>query len=146
MCSHLRPQLIAPYLKIYTIHIYVNKHIIWPRVYQFKDYFVVTIFLFEFILENQILWSCRLFQCLLHYMTLLFCRPRELDFKYVMKVSSLKKSLPEAAFRKQNYLEQKGLFNCSDTQYVLSFVPVISPLTHSLSFLPSSLYPLLCPN
>uniref|UniRef100_A0A671FGB6 Transcription activation suppressor family member 2 n=1 Tax=Rhinolophus ferrumequinum TaxID=59479 RepID=A0A671FGB6_RHIFE len=33
--------------------------------------------------------------------------PRELDFKYVMKVSSLKKSLPEAAFRKQNYLEQK---------------------------------------
>ncbi|KAM5285988.1 protein TASOR 2 isoform 1-T1 [Hipposideros larvatus] len=33
--------------------------------------------------------------------------PHELDFKYVMKVSSLKKSLPEAAFRKQNYLEQK---------------------------------------
>ncbi|XP_027970426.1 protein FAM208B isoform X2 [Eumetopias jubatus] len=33
--------------------------------------------------------------------------PRELDFKYVMKVSSLKKRLPEAAFRKQNYLEQK---------------------------------------
>lgn len=33
--------------------------------------------------------------------------PRELDFKYVMKVSSLKESLPEAAFRRQNYLEQK---------------------------------------
>ncbi|XP_036119297.1 protein TASOR 2 isoform X1 [Molossus molossus] len=33
--------------------------------------------------------------------------PHELDFKYIMKVSSLKKSLPEAAFRKQNYLEQK---------------------------------------
>ncbi|XP_058388344.1 protein TASOR 2 isoform X1 [Diceros bicornis minor] len=33
--------------------------------------------------------------------------PRELDFKYVMKVSALKKRLPEAAFRKQNYLEQK---------------------------------------
>ncbi|XP_077614537.1 protein TASOR 2 [Crocuta crocuta] len=33
--------------------------------------------------------------------------PRELDFKYVMKVSSLKKRLPDAAFRKQNYLEQK---------------------------------------
>nr|XP_025709238.1 protein FAM208B isoform X3 [Callorhinus ursinus] len=33
--------------------------------------------------------------------------PHELDFKYVMKVSSLKKRLPEAAFRKQNYLEQK---------------------------------------
>ncbi|XP_029403229.1 protein FAM208B isoform X3 [Mus pahari] len=33
--------------------------------------------------------------------------PRELDFKYVMKVSSLKESLPEAAFRRRNYLEQK---------------------------------------
>ncbi|XP_076795524.1 protein TASOR 2 isoform X3 [Arvicanthis niloticus] len=33
--------------------------------------------------------------------------PWELDFKYVMKVSSLKESLPEAAFRRQNYLEQK---------------------------------------
>ncbi|XP_048223967.1 protein TASOR 2 [Perognathus longimembris pacificus] len=33
--------------------------------------------------------------------------PRELDFKYIMKVSSLKEKLPEAAFRKQNYLEQK---------------------------------------
>ncbi|XP_066135639.1 protein TASOR 2 isoform X2 [Saccopteryx bilineata] len=33
--------------------------------------------------------------------------PHELDFKYVIKVSSLKKRLPEAAFRKQNYLEQK---------------------------------------
>nr|XP_044618243.1 protein TASOR 2 isoform X5 [Equus asinus] len=33
--------------------------------------------------------------------------PHELDFKYVMKVSALKKKLPEAAFRKQNYLEQK---------------------------------------
>ncbi|XP_055209118.2 protein TASOR 2 isoform X11 [Gorilla gorilla gorilla] len=36
--------------------------------------------------------------------------PQELDFKYVMKVSSLKKSLPEAAFRKQNYLEEKVCF------------------------------------
>ncbi|XP_032004971.1 protein TASOR 2 isoform X6 [Hylobates moloch] len=36
--------------------------------------------------------------------------PQELDFKYVMKVSSLKKKLPEAAFRKQNYLEQKVCF------------------------------------
>ncbi|XP_047375803.1 protein TASOR 2 isoform X5 [Sciurus carolinensis] len=33
--------------------------------------------------------------------------PQELDFKYVMKVSSLKKRLPEAAFKKQNYSEQK---------------------------------------
>ncbi|MEJ1284457.1 family with sequence similarity 208 member B [Cricetulus griseus] len=33
--------------------------------------------------------------------------PQELDFKYVMKVSSLKESLPEAAFGRQNYLEQK---------------------------------------
>ncbi|XP_031215264.1 protein TASOR 2 isoform X4 [Mastomys coucha] len=33
--------------------------------------------------------------------------PQELDFKYVMKVSSLKESLPEAAFRRRNYLEQK---------------------------------------
>uniref|UniRef100_A0A8D1DXN1 Transcription activation suppressor family member 2 n=1 Tax=Sus scrofa TaxID=9823 RepID=A0A8D1DXN1_PIG len=33
--------------------------------------------------------------------------PHELDFRYVMKVSSLKKTLPEAAFRKQNYLEHK---------------------------------------
>ncbi|KAB0394110.1 hypothetical protein E2I00_017438, partial [Balaenoptera physalus] len=33
--------------------------------------------------------------------------PHELDFKYVMKVSSLKKRLPEAAFRKQNYMEHK---------------------------------------
>nr|XP_012298797.2 protein FAM208B isoform X3 [Aotus nancymaae] len=36
--------------------------------------------------------------------------PQELDFKYVMKVSSLKKRLPEAAFRKQNYLKQKVCF------------------------------------
>ncbi|XP_037703832.1 protein TASOR 2 isoform X1 [Choloepus didactylus] len=33
--------------------------------------------------------------------------PQELEFQYVMKVSSLKKRLPEAAFRKENYLEQK---------------------------------------
>ncbi|KAL1784676.1 FAM208B isoform X1 [Sigmodon hispidus] len=33
--------------------------------------------------------------------------PQELDFKYVMKVSSLKESLPEAAFKRQNYSEQK---------------------------------------
>lgn len=33
--------------------------------------------------------------------------PQELDFKHVMKVSSLKESLPEAAFRRRNYLEQK---------------------------------------
>ncbi|XP_049738013.1 protein TASOR 2 isoform X2 [Elephas maximus indicus] len=33
--------------------------------------------------------------------------PLELDFKYVMRVSSLKKRLPEAAFKKQNYVEQK---------------------------------------
>ncbi|XP_057354138.1 protein TASOR 2 isoform X16 [Manis pentadactyla] len=33
--------------------------------------------------------------------------PYELDFKYIMKVSSLRKRLPEAAFRKQNYLEEK---------------------------------------
>ncbi|XP_037366449.2 protein TASOR 2 isoform X4 [Talpa occidentalis] len=32
--------------------------------------------------------------------------PHELDFKYVMKVSSLKERLPEAVFKKQNYLEQ----------------------------------------
>ncbi|XP_060048382.1 protein TASOR 2 isoform X6 [Erinaceus europaeus] len=31
----------------------------------------------------------------------------ELDFKYLMKVSSLKKRLPEAAFRKQNDLKQR---------------------------------------
>ncbi|XP_063637377.1 protein TASOR 2 isoform X8 [Pan troglodytes] len=36
--------------------------------------------------------------------------PQELDFKYVMQVSSLKKRLPEAAFRKQNYLEEKVCF------------------------------------
>lgn len=57
----------------------------------------------------------------------LFCfRPRELDFKYVMKVSSLKKKLPEAAFRKQNYLEQKGLFRCNDTLHTLGFVQFFS--------------------
>ncbi|XP_024436393.2 protein TASOR 2 isoform X2 [Desmodus rotundus] len=39
--------------------------------------------------------------------------PHELDFKYVMKVSSLKKRLPEAAFRKQNYLEQQKVC-CQD--------------------------------
>ncbi|KAM6216218.1 protein TASOR 2 [Rhynchocyon petersi] len=33
--------------------------------------------------------------------------PLELDFKYIMGVSSLKKRLPEIAFKKQNYLEQK---------------------------------------
>ncbi|XP_051007394.1 protein TASOR 2 [Acomys russatus] len=33
--------------------------------------------------------------------------PRELDFSYVMEVSSLKETLPEAAFRRQNYVEQK---------------------------------------
>ncbi|XP_040823872.1 protein TASOR 2 isoform X4 [Ochotona curzoniae] len=33
--------------------------------------------------------------------------PQELDFKYVMKVSSLKKRLPQAAFKKENYLMQK---------------------------------------
>uniref|UniRef100_A0A8C0A8V5 Transcription activation suppressor family member 2 n=1 Tax=Bos mutus grunniens TaxID=30521 RepID=A0A8C0A8V5_BOSMU len=33
--------------------------------------------------------------------------PHELDFKYVMKVSSLKERLPEAAFKKQNYMEHK---------------------------------------
>ncbi|XP_040104767.1 protein TASOR 2 isoform X5 [Oryx dammah] len=38
--------------------------------------------------------------------------PHELDFKYVMKVSSLKERLPEAAFKKQNYMEHKGLFRC----------------------------------
>lgn len=56
-------------------------------------------------------------------------RPHELDFKYVMKVSSLKKRLPEAAFRKQNYLEQKGLFRCNDTLHALgssSYFPFIS--------------------
>ena len=37
----------------------------------------------------------------------MFFRPRELDFKYVMDVSSLKESLPEAAFRRRSYLEQK---------------------------------------
>ncbi|XP_073085281.1 protein TASOR-like isoform X1 [Manis javanica] len=37
--------------------------------------------------------------------------PYELDFKYIMKVSSLRKRLPEAAFRKQNYLEEKDLLN-----------------------------------
>lgn len=55
----------------------------------------------------------------------LFFRPQELDFKYVMKVSSLKKRLPEAAFRKQNYLERKGLLKCSNTLLVLGFVLVI---------------------
>ncbi|XP_045713805.1 protein TASOR 2 isoform X2 [Phyllostomus hastatus] len=39
--------------------------------------------------------------------------PHELDFTYVMKVSSLKKRLPEAAFRKQNYLEQQKVC-CQD--------------------------------
>ncbi|XP_036921797.1 protein TASOR 2 isoform X3 [Sturnira hondurensis] len=39
--------------------------------------------------------------------------PHELDFKYVMKVSSLKKRLPEAAFRKQNYLKQQKVC-CQD--------------------------------
>ncbi|XP_075408545.1 protein TASOR 2 isoform X2 [Tenrec ecaudatus] len=33
--------------------------------------------------------------------------PLELDFTYVMKVASLKERLPEAAFKKHNYLEQK---------------------------------------
>uniref|UniRef100_A0A8C5KX66 Transcription activation suppressor family member 2 n=1 Tax=Jaculus jaculus TaxID=51337 RepID=A0A8C5KX66_JACJA len=33
--------------------------------------------------------------------------PQELDFKYVMKVSSLKERLPEDAFRRRNYLEEK---------------------------------------
>ncbi|XP_008567642.1 PREDICTED: protein FAM208B [Galeopterus variegatus] len=41
------------------------------------------------------------------YGTVIPTLPQELDFKYVIKVSSLKKKLPEAAFRKQNYLEQK---------------------------------------
>ncbi|XP_027628276.1 protein FAM208B isoform X3 [Tupaia chinensis] len=36
--------------------------------------------------------------------------PQDLDFKYVMEVSSLKRRLPEAVFRKQNYLEQKVLY------------------------------------
>lgn len=55
----------------------------------------------------------------------LFFRPHELDFKYVMKVSSLKEKLPEAAFKKQNYMENKGLFRCYGTLHVLSFVPVV---------------------
>ncbi|XP_074051010.1 protein TASOR 2 isoform X2 [Macrotis lagotis] len=33
--------------------------------------------------------------------------PQELDAKYVMEVSTLKKKLPESAFRKSNYLEKK---------------------------------------
>ncbi|XP_020829360.1 protein TASOR 2 isoform X1 [Phascolarctos cinereus] len=33
--------------------------------------------------------------------------PRQLDAKYVMEVSTLKKKLPESAFRKSNYLEKK---------------------------------------
>ncbi|XP_055003017.1 protein TASOR 2 isoform X2 [Sorex araneus] len=33
--------------------------------------------------------------------------PHDLDFKYVMKVSSLKQILPQAVFKKQNNLEQK---------------------------------------
>lgn len=60
-----------------------------------------------------------------------FFRPHELDFKYVMKVSSLKKRLPEAAFRKQNYLEQKGLFRCSDTLHALGFVQLFSSVTRT---------------
>ncbi|XP_055970527.1 protein TASOR 2 [Sorex fumeus] len=34
--------------------------------------------------------------------------PHDLDFKYVMKVSSLKQILPQAVFKKQNNLEQKA--------------------------------------
>ncbi|KAM5235391.1 protein TASOR 2 [Ctenodactylus gundi] len=37
--------------------------------------------------------------------------PQELDFKYVMKVSSLKEKLPDAVFRKQIYLEQNVCCN-----------------------------------
>ncbi|XP_063116250.1 protein TASOR 2 isoform X3 [Cavia porcellus] len=36
--------------------------------------------------------------------------PHKLDFKYVMQVSSLKKKLPEAAFRRQIYLEERVCF------------------------------------
>lgn len=56
-----------------------------------------------------------------------------------MKVSSLKKTLPEAAFRKQNYLEHKGLFKCSSTLHVLSLFQLFSSRsfmhtrTHTLS-------------
>ncbi|XP_032740971.1 protein TASOR 2 isoform X2 [Rattus rattus] len=61
------------------------------------------IFLFVFVSESDKLMS--VFITLLY--GFLFFRPQELDFKHVMKVSSLKESLPEAAFRRRNYLEQK---------------------------------------
>lgn len=66
----------------------------------------------------------------------LFFRPHELDFKYVMKVSSLKKRLPEAAFRKQNYLEQqKGLLKYNVIHCMSgALFQLFTPLMHTLNF------------
>jgi len=85
---------------------------------------VILIVLFSFILENRNFEALVLVFITLHDIVLFF-RPHELDFKYVMKVSSLKERLPEAAFKKQNYMEHKGLFRCHGTLRVLSFVPVV---------------------
>jgi hypothetical protein len=64
----------------------------------------------------------------------LFFRPRELDFKYVMDVSSLKESLPEAAFRRRSYLEQKGLLKCNGTLCILGFLQLLPTLWPIHSF------------
>ena len=70
------------------------------------------------------------------FMSFCFFRPRELDFKYVMKVSSLKESLPEAAFRRRNYLEQKGLLKCNSTFHILVFLRLLSTLVvHTFTYM-----------
>ncbi|KAK2105497.1 Protein TASOR 2 [Saguinus oedipus] len=57
----------------------------------------------------------------------------ELDFKYVMKVSSLKKRLPEAAFRKQNYLEQKGVKDLKVEEDIsVKMIPILPALNCAL--------------
>lgn len=100
-----------------------------PFLQPFKDFFmIILLFAFELECDKVVSVFITLFDAFL------FFRPQELDFKYVMKVSSLKESLPEAAFGRQNYLEQKGLSKCNSTLHILGLLQSLSTVIQTFTY------------
>uniref|UniRef100_F7B3T1 Transcription activation suppressor family member 2 n=1 Tax=Monodelphis domestica TaxID=13616 RepID=F7B3T1_MONDO len=102
-----RPRQILPYVIVAFQYSEPNKMstLGHKNMIEFDDEVLISPWRGQLTIQGQLICDLTLWSP--HGAVIPAQLPRQLDAKYVMEVSTLKKKLPESAFRKSNYLEEK---------------------------------------
>ncbi|KAM8982113.1 protein TASOR 2 isoform X1 [Sarcophilus harrisii] len=102
-----RPRQILPYVIVAFQYSEPNtmSTVARKNMVEFDDEVLISPWKGQLIIQGQLICDLTLWSP--HGAGIPTQLPRQLDAKYVMELSTLKKKLPESAFRKSNYLEKK---------------------------------------